>query len=97
MFAAAGGAVERLARDLAVNMAPIRVNAVGLGAVDIEAFGKTLSDEKNMEAMLSMFREESFTKTVARREDVAETYMWCMHNDFVMGRTVQRKGGVAFA
>lgn len=89
--AGVGGAVEGVARGLAVDLAPIRVNCVAPGAVHTELFDRVGGDR--LEGMLSAFRERSLTKTVGRPEDLAEAYLYCMRDQFVTGALVESNGG----
>lgn len=91
LIAGAGGAGEGLTRGLAVDLAPIRVNCVAPGAVHTELLERFGGDR--LDAMLSSFRESSLTKTVARPEDVAEAYLYCMRDQFVTGSLIESNGG----
>lgn len=91
LMAGVGGAVEGLARGLAVELAPIRVNCVAPGAVYTELFGKVGGDQ--LDAMLSTFRDKSTTNTVGRPEDLAEAYLYCMRDQFVTGSLIESNGG----
>jgi NAD(P)-dependent dehydrogenase (short-subunit alcohol dehydrogenase family) len=91
VFAGVGGAVEGIARGLAVDMAPIRVNSVAPGAVHTELFEKVGGDK--VEGMLKHYKERSMTKTVGRPEDVAEAYLYCMRDHFITGSLIESSGG----
>lgn len=89
--AGVGGAVEGVARGLAVDLAPIRVNCVSPGAVHTELFDKI--GVENVDGMLAMFKDMSLTKTVGRPEDLAEAYLYCMRDRFVTGSLIESNGG----
>ncbi len=91
VMAAAGGGVEGVARGLAVDLAPIRVNCVSPGAVHTELFDKV--GGANLSAMLAMYRDKSLTKTVGKPEDAAEAYIYCMRDRFVTGALIESNGG----
>ena len=86
-----GAGVEGLARGLAVDLKPIRVNCVAPGAVNTELI-QGLSGE-NLEAMLTHFRDRTVTGTVGRPEDLAEAYLYCMKDRFVTGSVLHSNGG----
>ena len=87
MYAAYGSAVEGLARGLAVDLAPVRVNAVSPGAVRTELFAG-LEEE-----MVERLREATLVKEVGTPEEAAEAYGYCMRCGFVTGSVVGCDGG----
>lgn len=89
MATAISSAAEGLARGLAMDLKPIRVNAVAPGAVHTELF----SLFPNVEAALEMFRQASTTGTVGKPEDLAESYLYLMKDQFVTGTVIQSSGG----
>lgn len=91
IMAGVGGGVEGVARGLAVDFAPIRVNCVAPGAVHTELLERVGGDR--LAGMLSSFRENSTTNTVGRPEDLAEAYLYCMRDQFVTGSVVESNGG----
>ena len=95
IIAGAVGGVEALTRGLAVDLAPIRVNCVSPGAVYTELFQK-FGGEK-LGATLEYFRTKSTTKTMGKPEDLAETYLYCMRDQFVTGAIIESNGGVLLA
>lgn len=96
IYAAHGGSIEAMARGLAVDMAPIRVNCVAPGAVHTEIF-EAFGGPDQLEATLSSFRDRSLTKTVASPEDLAEAYLYCMRDRFVTGSVIASNGGLLLA
>lgn len=91
IMVAAGAAVEGLTRGLAVDLSPVRVNAVSPGAVHTELFKDIPQDR--LQSVLDQFKEESVTKTVGTPEEVAEAYIYCMKTDFMTGSVVTSDGG----
>jgi NAD(P)-dependent dehydrogenase (short-subunit alcohol dehydrogenase family) len=91
VFAGIGGTVEGMARGLAVDLAPIRVNCVAPGAVHTERFEKFAKDR--LEGTLKSYKEKSLTGTVGRPEDTAEAYLYCMRDRFVTGALIESNGG----
>ncbi|KAG9662716.1 short chain dehydrogenase, partial [Aureobasidium melanogenum] len=65
-----GAGTEGIARGLAVDLAPIRVNTVSPGAVHTEMFDDIPEDR--LPAVLSKFRERSLTDSVGTPEELSE-------------------------
>ncbi len=90
-LAAINGAVEAMVRPLAVELAPIRVNAVSPGVVDT-AWWSGLPDDA---------REQFFARTskalpvgrVATAEDVAEAVVLAATNPNLTGTVLETDGG----
>jgi NAD(P)-dependent dehydrogenase (short-subunit alcohol dehydrogenase family) len=84
------GAADVLARSLAVELAPIRVNAVSPGVIDTGAWDG-LGDRK------ADYFQEMTERNPARRigtpDDVAATVLFAMTNTFVTGTTLRVDGG----
>ncbi|OGM50711.1 oxidoreductase [Aspergillus bombycis] len=91
LAAATGTAIEGMARGLAVDLAPIRVNTVAPGAVLTEIFGTLETD--NLEKMVEMFRSQTLTGEIGKPEDVAEAYLYLMKDRFVTGELLASNGG----
>lgn len=85
-------AVEGLARGLALDLKPIRVNVVAPGAVHTELFAAFPTEQ--LDAMIQHFKAQSTTGTVGRPEDLAESYLYLMKDQFVTGSVVESNGGV---
>ncbi|OQE16371.1 hypothetical protein PENSTE_c024G07417 [Penicillium steckii] len=81
--------VEGLVRGLAIDLKPVRVNAVSPGAVHTELF----SQFPDVESVLDIFRKGSITGTVGRPEDLAESYIYVMKDHFVTGTVIESNGG----
>jgi len=87
-----GSNLEGIARGLAVDLKPIRVNCVSPGAVHTELFDGRFSGGK-LEEILKHFRDMTTTGTVGRPEDLAEAYLYCMKDHFVTGSVLHSHGG----
>lgn len=91
LITAFNGAVEHLARGLAVDLAPIRVNTVTAGFIDTEAW----------EAMSDEMKQGVTTKQVISRpglpEEVAEAYLYFMRAGYTTGQVSVVDGGGLFA
>lgn len=63
-----GGATESIARGLALDLAPVRVNVVSPGVIKTELLAGY------PESLSEMFKEATLIKRLGRPEDVAEAY-----------------------
>jgi NAD(P)-dependent dehydrogenase (short-subunit alcohol dehydrogenase family) len=89
MGAAAVAAVEGMTRALALDLAPIRVNAVAPGLIDTplwEAFGP------QREAILASCSRLPVGR-VGRPEEIAQAVLFLMTNGFVTGIVLPVDGG----
>lgn len=91
LMAAGASATEGLTRGLAVDLAPIRVNAVRCGAVRTPLWNAM--PEPQREAVLETFAQRALTKTVGTAEQVAATHLYLMQNQFVTGTVLTVDGG----
>ncbi len=85
------GAADVLARSLALELAPIRVNAVSPGVIDTGAWD-ALGDERKAD-----YFREMITRNPARRigtaDNIAEAVLLAMTNTFLTGTTLRIDGG----
>ncbi|KAI9150743.1 Short-chain dehydrogenase/reductase ATR9 [Paramyrothecium foliicola] len=91
LWAGVGGAKDSLTRSLALELKPIRVNLVSLGAIHTELFDRTM--EKWGEAALEAVKNASVLGRVGDPGDVAETFLAIMRNHFVTGAIHIVEGG----
>lgn len=91
VIAGIGGSVEAFARGAAVDLHPIRVNAVQPGAVHTELFDSIPKDR--LDAVLKSMAQDAVTNTVGSPQDVAEAYMYIMKDAFTTGGVVESNGG----
>lgn len=87
----AGGGVEPLARGLAIDLKPVRVNCAVPGAIHTELFDGISKDR--LESVLQTMRKDSVTGTVGTPEEMAEVYLYFMKNTFATGSSVTADGG----
>ena len=80
-----------MTRNLALDLAPIRVNLISPGAVLTPLWG-TMSEERKKEMMENM-KKNSTTGRIGRPEDVAETYLGVMKDENCSGSVVDSNGG----
>lgn len=83
-------AVEAFARALALDLAPIRVNAIQPGLIDTP-FLDTLGDRRN--AFIAEYSKRLPVGRPGRPEEVAEAVLFLMKNGFVTGITLTIDGG----
>jgi NAD(P)-dependent dehydrogenase (short-subunit alcohol dehydrogenase family) len=84
------GAADVLARSLAVELAPIRVNAVSPGVIDTGAWDG-LGDRKA--GYFQEMTERNPARRIGTPDDVAATVLFAMTNTFVTGTTLRVDGG----
>jgi NAD(P)-dependent dehydrogenase (short-subunit alcohol dehydrogenase family) len=95
MAAASAGAAEGLVRGLAVELAPIRVNAVRAGAFRTPLWDRVPAAQR--EAMFTRLAENTLTKTVGEPEQIAATHLFFMQNEYVTGTVQTVDGGLLLA
>jgi NAD(P)-dependent dehydrogenase (short-subunit alcohol dehydrogenase family) len=85
------GAMEAFTRALAVELAPIRVNAVSPGLVRTPLWGNLQEAER--EAMYRDAGGRLLVGRVGEPEEIAEAYVYLMQNRFSTGQTIIVDGG----
>jgi NAD(P)-dependent dehydrogenase (short-subunit alcohol dehydrogenase family) len=89
--AATNGAVDVVTRSLAVELAPIRVNAISPGTIDTGAYDALGEDKK-----AGLFAHRSQTNPVRRigtADDIAEAVVFALTNTFLTGVSLAVDGG----
>ena len=89
--AATNGAVDVVTRSLAVELAPIRVNAVSPGTIDTGAY-----DALGAEKKAALFAQRAATNPAGRigsPEDIAEAVLFALTNTFLTGVSLAVDGG----
>ncbi len=94
VMSAANGAIESLVRALAVELSPIRVNAVAPGLVDTPLIHQSVPEEYRIPLYKKM-EEELLTKRVAQPFDIAEAVSFLMGNLHMTGNTIRIDGGTS--
>lgn len=91
-LASAGAcATEGLTRGLAVDLAPIRVNAVRSGAIRTPLWDAI--PEPQREAVFASFAKRALTQTIGEPEQIAAAHLYLMENQFVTGTVLTVDGG----
>ncbi|KZW00443.1 2-hydroxycyclohexanecarboxyl-CoA dehydrogenase [Exidia glandulosa HHB12029] len=93
LVAGMAGAVDSVSRGLAVDLAPIRVNAVSPGYVITELWDGLSEEQK--QTIFKQASETLLVQHVALPHEVAEAYMFLMKCDFITGKTIEVDGGHA--
>lgn len=88
---ATNAAVDALTRGLAVELAPIRVNAISPGTVDTGAYD-ALGEEKKAE-LFATRAATSPVRRVGRPEDIAEAVVFALGSTFLTGVSLGVDGG----
>jgi NAD(P)-dependent dehydrogenase (short-subunit alcohol dehydrogenase family) len=85
------GAVDFLTRSLAVELAPIRVNAISPGVIDSGAWD-SLGEQGKRDHFENVSRT-NLAQRIGTAEDVADAALFAMTNTFVTGVTLKVDGG----
>jgi NAD(P)-dependent dehydrogenase (short-subunit alcohol dehydrogenase family) len=88
---ATNAAVDVLTRGLAVELAPIRVNAVSPGTIDTGAYD-ALGEQKKAE-LFATRAATSPARRVGRAEDIAEAVLFALGSTFLTGVSLGVDGG----
>jgi NAD(P)-dependent dehydrogenase (short-subunit alcohol dehydrogenase family) len=88
---AMAGAVEHLTQALAVDLAPIRVNAVCPGLVVTEVWNSIPEDQR--EAYLKDMTKHQPLPRAADPAEVAQAYLYLMRGGFTTGQVLVADGG----
>jgi NAD(P)-dependent dehydrogenase (short-subunit alcohol dehydrogenase family) len=89
--AAVNGAVEALVRTLAVELAPVRVNAVSPGIVDTPTWAGMDADAR--QGMFDRLSGNLPVGRVGRPEDIATAVVWLLESEFATGEVLHVDGG----
>lgn len=90
---AATGQKEFLARGLAVDMAPVRVNVVSPGAILTPMLQAGMQAMGGAEVAGPMFRKMSLLNEIGTPEDCAEAYLCSIRSNFMTGAVLHVEGG----
>ena len=91
ILTAINAALEALAKALALELAPVRVNCISPGRIDTEWWDH-LPPEKR-KALLDRTAERLPLKRVGQPEDIALQIVSCMLNRFMTGSVIRVDGG----
>ncbi|RUZ45534.1 MULTISPECIES: SDR family oxidoreductase [unclassified Mesorhizobium] len=91
VVAAVNAALEGLVRALAVELAPIRVNAVSPGWVDTTIWAQVAGDRKD-ETLAAMAKRLPVGR-IGQPDDIADAIAFLIGNGFTTGTTLHVEGG----
>jgi NAD(P)-dependent dehydrogenase (short-subunit alcohol dehydrogenase family) len=91
VIAAMATAIEGLTRALAIELAPIRVNAVCSGTVRTNLLVNL--DEAEREVFFDQVGQKLLTGRVGHPQDLAEAYLYLMRGSFTTGQIIVVDGG----
>ncbi|MBZ9681869.1 MULTISPECIES: SDR family oxidoreductase [unclassified Mesorhizobium] len=91
VVAAVNAALEGLVRALAIELAPLRVNAVSPGWVDTNIWAQVAGDRK-AETLVAM-AERLPVGRIGQPEDIADAIAFLVGNGFATGTTLHVEGG----
>jgi len=89
--ASINGAIEALIKTLAVELAPVRVNAVAPGVIDTPLWAGLADDDRGR--MFQGLADSLPTRRVGSPAHVAAAIVFLMQNSFVTGEVVHVDGG----
>jgi NAD(P)-dependent dehydrogenase (short-subunit alcohol dehydrogenase family) len=89
--AATNGAVDVLTRSLAVELAPIRVNAVSPGTIDTGAYDAL--GEENKAALFAQRSATSPARRIGTPDDIAGAVVFALTSPFLTGVALSVDGG----
>jgi len=95
LASAGSAAAEGLTRGLAVDLAPVRVNAVRSGAIRTPLWDAI--PEPQRATVLDTFAQRALTKTVGEPQQIAAAHLYLMENQFVTGTVLTVDGGLILA
>lgn len=92
-YVACNAAIEGLARGLAVELAPIRVNAVSPGTIDGTLWRSRPASVRD--AAFAYYAGAAALGRVGTEDEVARAVIFLMENSFITGATIYADGGYA--
>ena len=90
-MAITNGAADTLTRSLAVELAPIRVNAISPGVVDTGAWDALGAEGKGK--LFADLTAQNPARRIGTTDDIASAAMLALTNTFMTGLTLHVDGG----
>jgi NAD(P)-dependent dehydrogenase (short-subunit alcohol dehydrogenase family) len=92
VLAAASAAMEALARGLALELAPIRVNTLSPGQIETPLLHKVLGDAR--ETIVAAMRRAAPLQRLGTPDEAGAAAVFLMANGWMNGATLNVDGGV---
>lgn len=95
-FAVAGAAnagIEAVARNLAVELAPIRVNTLCAGVIDTPMLDRLFGDQRSQ--IVEAIAQKLPVQRIGTPEEIADAVLFLMSNGFITGTTLLLDSGDA--
>lgn len=93
LISASCGAVEALARALAIELAPIRVNTIAPGLIDTPLLERMMGGKERAAKRVADAGARLPVKRAGAPEDIAQAVLFLMKNRFTTGITLTVDGG----
>ena len=91
MLACIGAGINGMTRQLAFDLAPIRVNCVAPGVIETDLWAGL--GEEGAKAFLKDHESKMLTQKVGQPEDLAEAYLYCLQDKNVTGSVINSNSG----
>ncbi|MDB5405429.1 MAG: short-chain dehydrogenase/reductase [Rhodospirillales bacterium] len=91
LVSAINAAIEGLARGLALDLSPVRVNTVSPGIIDTPLWDRLSEGER--QALFDRAAANLPARRIGQPEDVAQAILFLMTNPFATGTVVHLEGG----
>lgn len=91
-LSAVNSAIEGLIKPLAVELAPLRINAVSPGVIDTPWWD--MYDGQTKENLFRQFSSQTPAGRIGRPEDIAEAVTFLTGNTFMTGTVIECDGGL---
>jgi len=93
VLASINAGLEALARTLALELSPLRVNVVCPGFIDTGKLFTDLAENERTEKLWEAKGKDLPAKRIGLALDAAKTYLYVMENPYVTGQTLVVDGG----
>jgi len=93
-YSAANSAIEGLARGLAVELSPVRVNAIAPGTVDGALWARRAAEVRD--AAFASYRAATVLGRLSTEDEIAESVGYLLLNPATTGSTLFPDGGYTF-
>jgi NAD(P)-dependent dehydrogenase (short-subunit alcohol dehydrogenase family) len=91
-LAALNGGLELMVPILAKELKPLRINAVSPGVVDTPWWN--FLPEENKQQTFQQFAQQIPVGRIARPEEIADTILFVLHNEYMTGAVIPCDGGL---